>query len=166
MEGSGDEDDEWETDDEADEPWTEAQAKAAAASAGMEMDEAGAAAAAPLTDIEERFVNLPSPAGMPEILSVGDLARYNLADYDDDEGGAVGVDSVAANAASGLAGLVYHMSNEDDPYLAAQQDEEDEDEIEDFRVRPEDNLLVVGQTEDVYSHLSVNGGSPTYRQTV
>ena len=37
-----------------------------------------------------------------------------------------------------------------------QEDEEDNDEIEDFRVRPQDNLVVVGRTEDVYSHLEVH----------
>ena len=58
---------------------------------------------------------------------------------------------------------MFHASNADDPYLArgpdgdGNDDDDDDDEIDDFRVRPDDNLLVVGQTEDVYSHLSVNG---------
>ena len=85
--------------------------------------------------------------------------RYNLADYDDEEDLAGTGAALGAGAGNGLAGLVYHASNDEDPYLAKgpEGEDDDDDEIEDFRVRPEDNLLVVGQTEDVYSHLSVNG---------
>jgi hypothetical protein len=87
--------------------------------------------------------------------------RYNLDDYDNEEDLAGSGAALAPGAGNGLAGLVYHASNADDPYLARGPDEgdaeDDDDEIDDFRVRPDDNLLVVGQTEDVYSHLSVNG---------
>eukprot|EP00038_Savillea_parva_P031315 m.84949 g.84949 ORF g.84949 m.84949 type:complete len:621 (+) comp9613_c0_seq1:98-1960(+) len=162
TDGLDSDDDDWETDEDDEEeeeeegdsaPWSEADAAkvAAEASAGMDMERdtvVAAAAGASQTDAELE-------------------ARYNLADYDDDDddgmndlgvggGGKGGAGAADGSMANGLAGLVYHASNADDPYLAVQEDEEDEEEIDDFRVRPEDNLLVVGQTEDVYSHLAVN----------
>ena len=82
------------------------------------------------------------------------LAKYNLDDYDED---AQGSTISGAGMGNGLKGLLYHAPGEDDPYITMKDGAEgDEDEIEDYHVKPTDNLVVVGQTEDVYSHLEVN----------
>eukprot|EP00041_Stephanoeca_diplocostata_P014408 m.261164 g.261164 ORF g.261164 m.261164 type:complete len:233 (+) comp19690_c0_seq1:133-831(+) len=90
--------------------------------------------------------------------------RYNLDDYDNDDddedivdAGAGGTSIQGAGMGNGLAGLAFHASNKDDPYITLKDEDDDEEEIDDYRIRPQDNLLVVGQTEDVYSHLVVNG---------
>jgi len=123
------------------------------------------------TEDEEEMDNLPAApdaasaagpavangdeAGMEED-EADELAKYNFEDYDDEDDSTPGVAVSGAGMGNGLRGLTYHASNEEDPYIQLQEDEEDNDEIEDFRVRPQDNLVVVGRTEDVYSHLEVH----------
>lgn len=63
-----------------------------------------------------------------------------------------------AGMGNGIAGLLYHAPGDTDPYITLKDDPED-DEVDDFRIKPQDNLLICGQTEDVYSHLEVNGKS-------
>ena len=92
----------------------------------------------------------PSAAGEED-----PLARYNLDTYDDDDDDDAGGALMAGTGmGNGVAGLLYHAPGEEDPYITLKNDPED-DEIEDFRIRPTDNLVVCGQTEDVYSHLEV-----------
>ena len=82
------------------------------------------------------------------------LAKYNLDDYDEDTQGST---VTGAGMGNGLKGLLYHAPGEEDPYITMKDGAEgDEDEIEDYQVKPTDNLVVVGQTEDVYSHLEVS----------
>lgn len=90
--------------------------------------------------------------------------RYNLDDYDNDDDeeevadvGMGGTRIQGAGMGNGLSGLAYHASNKDDPFITLKDEDDDEEEIDDYRIRPQDNLIVVGQTEDVYSHLVVNG---------
>lgn len=78
-----------------------------------------------------------------------------------------------AGMGNGLAGLVYFASNDSDPYitlkktvsiievimywksgiLQAPEDNEDED----FKVLPSDNLLIVGRADDEFSSVEVHG---------
>eukprot|EP00123_Amoebidium_parasiticum_P012110 comp21125_c0_seq1/m.28552 comp21125_c0_seq1/g.28552 ORF comp21125_c0_seq1/g.28552 comp21125_c0_seq1/m.28552 type:complete len:501 (-) comp21125_c0_seq1:99-1601(-) len=64
----------------------------------------------------------------------------NMDNYDDDEDGVIG-------QFAGVEGLVYHASNDQDPYITV-KDVDDEDEIEDFTIKPTDNLILVGQSEE------------------
>jgi periodic tryptophan protein 1 len=57
---------------------------------------------------------------------------------------------------NGLKGLLYHAPDESDPYITMKDGEEEEDDIDDLAVKPTDNFIIVGQTEDVYSHLEIS----------
>eukprot|EP00124_Ichthyophonus_hoferi_P004764 Ihof_evm1s570 gene=Ihof_evmTU1s570 len=65
----------------------------------------------------------------------------DMSNYNEDED-----DGVAAQFA-GLEGLVYHATNENDPYITM-KNVDDDDEIEDFTIKPTDNLILVGQSEE------------------
>ena len=56
-----------------------------------------------------------------------------------------------------LAGLALFSSNAQDPYVQKGLDVDDVESIEDFTVKPTDNLIVVGQTDDDCSRLDVYG---------
>ena len=82
-----------------------------------------------------------------------ELAEYNLDDYDDevDEG------SILTGAGLNFAGLTYYKSNDDDPFITLK--DEDDDEVDDFVIKPTDNLIVAGQSEEEFSHVEVYGAS-------
>ncbi len=54
-----------------------------------------------------------------------------------------------------LAGLALFSSNDQDPYVKHTVD--DVESIEDFSVKPTDNLIIVGQTDDDCSRLDIYG---------
>ena len=76
------------------------------------------------------------------------IDRYGLDNYDDSS------DDEQRNIIGGFSNLVKHDSNENDPYL--QPDSEDEEsEAEDFNLNPNDNLLLVGRVQEDASSLEV-----------
>ncbi|KIM84807.1 hypothetical protein PILCRDRAFT_369772 [Piloderma croceum F 1598] len=77
-----------------------------------------------------------------------DLAQYNLDDYDDD------VKTTEVGPFSNIKGLTYYKDNEEDPYITLKEDETD-NEQEDLKILPTDNLLVVAKTEDDISQLEI-----------
>jgi periodic tryptophan protein 1 len=88
-----------------------------------------------------------------------DLKEYDLEHYDDDEQDAEdGMDTMAMFGNTGtLKSLVYHDSNEEDPYItmpAGQDDDEDEDR-EDLQILATDNLVLAARIEDEVAHLEV-----------
>eukprot|EP00039_Didymoeca_costata_P005431 m.81623 g.81623 ORF g.81623 m.81623 type:complete len:563 (-) comp12816_c0_seq2:530-2218(-) len=84
------------------------------------------------------------------------IAKYNLDSYDDDEEDvAGGVPVHGAGMGNGVSGLLYHAADDEDPYITLKEDVEDEEERDDFKIKPTDNMIIVGQTEDVYSHLEI-----------
>jgi len=71
-------------------------------------------------------------------------AEYGLDNYDE-EG--------AIMTGAGMSGLMYFNSNEEDPYITMK--DTDEEDKEDFIIKKEDNLFVVGKMEEDYSCLDV-----------
>lgn len=71
------------------------------------------------------------------------LAKYDLDNYEEDGD---------VTSASALKGLVCFSSNDLDPYLTL-RDEEDESDVEDFQIRPDDNLIAIGIVEDESSNI-------------
>jgi len=71
-----------------------------------------------------------------------------LETYDEEE------DDDALFGVAGLHGLTYYGNNEADPYIVLDAPD-DAEEMDDFVIRSTDNLMLVGQTEDDYSHLEV-----------
>ena len=69
-----------------------------------------------------------------------DLAEYNLDDYDDEEGGVVGV--------LGPAGLSVFASNDEDPYVTLPDEDDDSDLEEDNMIRPSDAIILACHTEE------------------
>lgn len=67
-------------------------------------------------------------------------AKYGLDTYDDEEDTAAQVGS--------LAGLAVFANNADDPYLDPEDDEDSEDEIDNFTIRPTDNLIAVARVDE------------------
>lgn len=88
-----------------------------------------------------------------------DLKEYNLENYDDDEddeeggsnkkGGEQGL-SMFGN----LKSLAYYNSNQEDPYITLQEDEDIEDK-EDLQILATDNLILSAKVEDELAHLEV-----------
>ncbi|CAI2178876.1 12936_t:CDS:10, partial [Funneliformis geosporum] len=77
-------------------------------------------------DIKKKDENLDS-----------ELAEYNLDTYDNDE------DDQGQR-------LAYYASNEEDPYITLN---DEDDESEDLRILPTDNILIAAKTEDDVSQL-------------
>jgi periodic tryptophan protein 1 len=69
-----------------------------------------------------------------------DLAEYNLDDYDDEQGGVIGV--------LGPAGLSVFASNDEDPYVTLPDEEDDSDLDEDNMIRPSDAIILACHTEE------------------
>lgn len=84
-----------------------------------------------------------------------DLSRYNLDEYDDDDG--VNAEATAG-AFSNIRGLAVYQSNQDDPYVTVQDDAEKDDaeEREELEVYPTDNFIVTAKTEDDVSQLEAH----------
>ena len=55
----------------------------------------------------------------------------------------------------GLAGLSLYASNYDDPNI--KQNEADLESIEDFAVKPTDNLIILGQADEESCRLEIYG---------
>jgi len=75
--------------------------------------------------------------------------EYGLNDYDD-EG-----DDENARKMFGLGDLTVYADPSEDPYLDPQQQDEDEEDVEDFKIRGTDNLVLVGHVEGDSSTLEV-----------
>lgn len=71
---------------------------------------------------------------------------------DEDRGGSGGLAAVFGGS---VKGLMYHASNDDDPYITLKDEDESESDIDDYTIRPSDALLVAVHTEDELSHLDV-----------
>ncbi|KAF2498347.1 WD40 repeat-like protein [Lophium mytilinum] len=88
-----------------------------------------------------------------------DLKEYDLEHYDDDddknqEGG---MDTMAMFGNAGnLKSLVYHESNDEDPYITMPgQDDDEDDDREDLQILATDNLVLAARIEDEVAHLEV-----------
>lgn len=91
-----------------------------------------------------------------------DLKEYNLEHYDDsdndeddeqihgDEGSRDGLGMFG-----NIKNLVYHTSNEDDPYITLKDDAESDSEREDMQVLPTDNMVLAARVEDEVAHLEI-----------
>lgn len=82
------------------------------------------------------------------------MKEYDLDHYDSD----VEKDKADLGTGMGMFGnvksLAYHESNEDDPYITLQDNEEDEDR-EELQILSTDNLLLAAKIEDEVAHLEV-----------
>ncbi|ORY98800.1 WD40-repeat-containing domain protein [Syncephalastrum racemosum] len=84
-----------------------------------------------------------------------DLAEYNLDTYDEE---------IAADQEQGKAGMfagrkdiAYYKDEKDDPYVTLKDKElEEEEEKDELRIMPTDNLLLAAKTEDDVSQLEVH----------
>ncbi|KAK4337123.1 hypothetical protein RND71_043882 [Anisodus tanguticus] len=77
------------------------------------------------------------------------IDKYGLNDYEDSS------DDEQRNIIGGFGNLVHHESNENDPYLNPEDNEDEESENEDFNLKPNDNLLLVGHVQEDASSLEV-----------
>eukprot|EP00092_Neocalanus_flemingeri_P038984 GFUD01042438.1.p1 GENE.GFUD01042438.1~~GFUD01042438.1.p1 ORF type:complete len:552 (+),score=182.11 GFUD01042438.1:59-1714(+) len=81
------------------------------------------------------------------------MAEYGLDDYDEEEEGAEG-----AARLLGLGDLTAYSDPKEDPYLSALDKDigdEDEEDMEDFKIRGTDNLILAGHVEGDSSTLEV-----------
>uniref|UniRef100_A0A023FC91 Putative periodic tryptophan protein 1 n=1 Tax=Amblyomma cajennense TaxID=34607 RepID=A0A023FC91_AMBCJ len=67
-------------------------------------------------------------------------AKYGLDTYDDEDG--------EAPQLGNLGSLAVYANNADDPYLDPQHGEDSEEEIDDFTIRPTDNLIAVARVDE------------------
>ncbi|KAA8643596.1 hypothetical protein EYZ11_011270 [Aspergillus tanneri] len=81
-----------------------------------------------------------------------DLKEYDLDHYDSDE---VDEDGEKTTMFGNVKSLAYHQPNEEDPYLAMPEDEDNDEEREELQILPTDNLLLAGKVEDEVAHLEV-----------
>jgi periodic tryptophan protein 1 len=81
-----------------------------------------------------------------------DLKEYDLEHYDDDEQEGEG-DTMAMFG--NMKSLVFHESNEEDPYITMQGQDEDDEEREELQILATDNLVLAGRIEDEVAHLEV-----------
>lgn len=83
--------------------------------------------------------------GLEDSTMVGEdddiAAKYDLDTYDDEDD--------TPTAMSSLAGLAVYATNADDPYLDGRDDdEESEEEVDDYIIRPTDNLICVARVDE------------------
>ncbi|XP_064628695.1 periodic tryptophan protein 1 homolog [Lineus longissimus] len=73
------------------------------------------------------------------------MKEYNMDDYDkDDEEG---------TSFDGIGGLTYYSSNTEDPYITFKEEGDSDDE--EFKIGPQDNLLVCGRVKKDHSNMDV-----------
>jgi len=101
---------------------------------GSDDDEAAAAAKA------KAIKQASKAAKVAKSMGDDDLAEYNLDDYDDEEGGVIGV--------LGPAGLSVFASNDQDPYVTLPDEDDDSDLEEDNMIRPSDAIILACHTEE------------------
>ena len=75
--------------------------------------------------------------------------RYNMDAYDDEDD-----DNTAG---LGIGNLMAHANQRDDKYLINPDEDDDQSDIEDNIIKPNDNLLLVGHVEGNASILEVYG---------
>uniref|UniRef100_A0A0D6R4C8 Anaphase-promoting complex subunit 4-like WD40 domain-containing protein n=1 Tax=Araucaria cunninghamii TaxID=56994 RepID=A0A0D6R4C8_ARACU len=105
-------------------------------------------------------------AEFPREQNVDDIAdglkELDMDNYDDED---EGIDIFG----TGSVGSCYYASNDMDPYIV-DQDDDDEDEIEDMTIKPSDLIILSARNEDDVSHLEMwvyeeqteDGGSNMY----
>ncbi|KAJ7379071.1 rRNA-processing protein [Desmophyllum pertusum] len=76
---------------------------------------------------------------------------YDMEHYDSDED----LEGELMSGA-GMAGVTFYASNKDDPYITLQDPDKDEDETEDFNIKPDDNLIVAGHVDQDFSTLEIS----------
>jgi periodic tryptophan protein 1 len=81
-----------------------------------------------------------------------DLKEYDLEHYDEDENQDSGV---SMGIFENIKSLTYHESNEDDPYITLNGEDDDEEDREELQVLQTDNLLLAARIEDDIAHLEV-----------
>lgn len=82
-----------------------------------------------------------------------DLKEYDLEHYDDDvedENGGEGM-GMFGNVSS----LAFHGSNEEDPYITMQANEDEDEDREELQVLATDNMFLAAKVEDEVAHLEV-----------
>lgn len=58
---------------------------------------------------------------------------------------------------AGMAGLTMFASNAEDPYVTEPVLGDEDDEIDDFVIKPTDNLVIVGRSEEMFSQIDAYG---------
>ncbi|KAF2750633.1 periodic tryptophan protein-like protein [Sporormia fimetaria CBS 119925] len=81
-----------------------------------------------------------------------DLKEYDLEHYDDDDETSAG-DTMAMFG--NVKNLVFHESNDEDPYITMQTQDEEDEEREELQILATDNLVLAGRIEDEVAHLEV-----------
>lgn len=98
------------------------------------------------TILESRSEGDDDDGGGGDNNSDNGLEKYNLDNYEE-EGDLMNV--------SALKGLVYFPSNDLDPYITL-RDEDDESDIEDFQIRPDDNVIAIGIVDEESSNVELH----------
>lgn len=81
------------------------------------------------------------------------MKEYDLEHYDDDV--AKDTQGKGMGMFGNIRSLAYHDSNEDDPYITMQENEEDEEEREELQILATDNIVLAAKVEDEVAHLEV-----------
>jgi len=77
------------------------------------------------------------------------MEEYGLDDYDDEP------EDKKPGRLFGLGDLTVYVDPSEDPYIDQEQPDEDEDDIEDFKIRGTDNLVLTGHVEGDAATLEV-----------
>ncbi|RIA96897.1 WD40-repeat-containing domain protein [Glomus cerebriforme] len=113
-----------------------------------EYDRINQLAAIQLEEPEEKLEKDQNPKMSDDSEFDPELSKYNLNQYDDDDEDNGQSISLFGN----MKGLAYYTSNEEDPYITLN---DEDDEQEDVRILPTDNILVAAKTEDEVSQLEI-----------
>ncbi|XP_064617957.1 periodic tryptophan protein 1 homolog [Liolophura sinensis] len=74
----------------------------------------------------------------PEVEDGDVVKKYGLDDYDEN-------DDEIVNPLHGIGKLAFYSSNDDDPYITLKDEDSDE---EDFEIKPSDNLILTGRSQE------------------